>query len=264
MRSMKEPTPPLASYSVGAGPRATVLLHGFLGSGKNLRTLAQRWSEAAPERRLWLPDLPGHGDSPPLAPDSDLDCLAAGVLAGATAAGLTGPLSIVGHSLGGRVALAAARRAPDRLRDVVLLDITPGPIDPARSETRRVLEVLLDAPAEAADRREVRAFFLGRGLSPGLADWLLMNLRSEDGRFRWRIDRQALAVLHDRSMAEDLWPVVERAAVPIRLIRGERSSYVSAADAQRLAAAGGRVDTLAGVGHYVHVDALEALLAALL
>ena len=260
---MTDTTSRLASFTVGGGPRSTVLLHGFLGSGKNLRTLAQSWLQAEPARTLWLPDLRGHGDSPPPGPDADLDSLAADVLAAATAGGLHDPLSIVGHSLGGRVALAAARIAPARIADVVLLDIGPGPIDPARSDTRRVLDVLLAAPAEAADRRELRAYFVAQGLSAGLADWLLMNLRAEHGRLHWRIDRGALATLHDRSLGEDLWPVVEAAPVPLRCIRGGRSSYVSDVDAHRLAAAGVRVDTLPAAGHYVHVDALEALVALL-
>src|SRR5262245_25605070 len=114
---MKTPAP-LVSFVAGAGPRSTLLLHGFLGSGKNLRTLAQRWAALAPARTILVPDLPGHGDSPALPPDADLDALAAAALASAT--GLPGPLTVVGHSLGGRVALAAARRAPDRLSDVVL------------------------------------------------------------------------------------------------------------------------------------------------
>src|SRR3954470_8533691 len=103
-------TTPLVSFSIGSGPRSTVLLHGFLGSGKNLRTLAQRWSAVSPDRTLLLPDLRGHGESPPLTARSDLDSLAEDVLAAAAA--LPGPVSLVGHSLGGRVALAAARRAP--------------------------------------------------------------------------------------------------------------------------------------------------------
>jgi esterase len=254
-------TSPLVSFTIGGGPRSTVLLHGFLGSGKNLRTLAQRWSAVAPERTLLLPDLRGHGESPPLSAGADLDSLAADVLD--AAAGLPSPLSMVGHSLGGRVALAAARRAPGRVADVVLLDIGPGPMDPARSDTRRVLEILLGAPDEAADRRELRAHFVAQGLTPGLADWLLMNLRADQGRLHWRIDRRALAALHDRSMYEDLWPVVEAAPMPIRCIRGGRSSYVPAQEAERLAASGCRVDTLADAGHYVHVDALDALVALL-
>src|SRR4051794_18842788 len=67
----------LASYRLGGGDHPTVLLHGFLGSGKNLRTLAQRWSERDSSRVFVMPDLTGHGASPPLPPDAGVDTLAA-------------------------------------------------------------------------------------------------------------------------------------------------------------------------------------------
>jgi esterase len=254
----------LAHTVVGEGPREVVLLHGFLGSGQNLRGLARRWGERAPARFL-IPDLRGHGTSPRLTPDSDLDQLAADVIATAAAAGFTPPLTLVGHSLGGRVALAAARRAPDQTKEVVLLDITPGAIDPEASESRGVLDLLVAAPATAPDRRTMRAHLMDRGLSGGLADWLLMNLEPDPdgGAYRWRFDRQAFLDLHERFTREDLWPVIDRGEVPVQVIRGGRSRYVSDADAARLQAAGVPVDTLEGAGHHVHVEALDALVDVL-
>lgn len=151
----------LASYTVGSGARPVVLLHGFLGSGRNLRALAQTWSGRDPGRRFLVPDLSGHGASAPLAPGGTMEDMARAVFASAEGAGWSGPLTLVGHSLGGRVALAGAGFAPERIAEIVLLDIGPGPIEPATSESRRVLDVLLAAPAEVADRREMRAFLLG-------------------------------------------------------------------------------------------------------
>src|SRR4051794_18631186 len=103
-------------------------MHGFLGSGKNLRALAQRWSELDAGRRFLLPDLTGHGHSPRPLPETDLRAMAHDVLETAQAEGLSGPLELVGHSLGGRVALGAALVAPEKLARVDLLDITPSPI----------------------------------------------------------------------------------------------------------------------------------------
>ena len=262
--SSATPQAPLATTTLGTGNEAVVLLHGFLGSAKNLRTLAQRWEERRPGRhRFLLADLRGHGDSPPLDDQSSLDVMAADVLSAATLSGLADPFTICGHSLGGRVALAAAEQAPARVRQVVLLDITPGPIDPTRSESRRVLDILVRAPEEAPDRRTMRGFLVGEGLSPGLSDWLLMNLAGTPGAYRWRFDRQALDRLHDRFSRADLWDVVEQGEVPVWAIRGERSSYLPAADIERLQAAGVRVDTLAAAGHHVHVDALPELVELL-
>jgi esterase len=175
--------------------------------------------------------------------------------------GLQGPLQIVGHSLGGRVGLAASLAAPDDVASVALLDITPSRITSETSESGRVLEILRAAPAAAPDRRRMRAALIEGGLSPALADWLTMNVVEEGGSYRWRFDREALARVHERVNAEDLWEAVERpAGHVIRCIRGGGSVYVPAADVERMRRAGCHVDTLEGSGHFVHVDALAPLL----
>jgi esterase len=253
----------LASYRIGDGAQGTVLLHGFLGAGKNLRTLAQRWSARDPGRLFLVPDLTGHGASPPLPAGADLSTLAADVLETVEAEGLPAPLSIVGHSLGGRVALAVARRAPGVVEEVTLLDIAPGPLDePRTGGSRRVLSALLEAPEEAASRRDLRQHLVAAGVGPETADWLAMNVRVDAGRARWTFDRTALARLQEAASAEDLWDFVESGAVSVRCIRGGRSRYVEAGDVARLEAAGCPVVTL-DAGHEVHVEALEPLLDAL-
>jgi len=253
----------LASYRIGAGDHPTVLLHGFLGSGKNLRSLAQRWAERDPSRLFLLPDLTGHGASPPLPPDAGIGTLAADLRETIAAEGLAPPVTLVGHSLGGRVALELAGQDPALVREVVLLDITPGPIDDRLSASRRALEVLLRAPDEAPDRRSLRQSLIDGGLSPGTADWLVMNVRVEDGRARWTFDRGALDRLQTKISADDLWPVVESGQVPVRAIRGGRSGYVRDEDVRRFEGAGASVETLPGAGHDVHVEALDALVSLL-
>ena len=249
---------------IGTGHLTTVLMHGFLGSGKNLRPLARLWSERDPERKLVLVDLPGHGESMALGPGATLCTMARSVLEGVQALAFSEPFALVGHSLGGRVGLAALKLEPMKVASATLLDIGPGPIDPAQSESRRVLDILLDAPEIVTDRSQMRAFLMERGLSKALSDWILMNLKalSDEGssEFTWRIDRRALAELHSSFNLADLWPVVERFGPRIACARGERSAYVSLPDVKRLQANGVRVQTLAGAGHYVHVDALPELL----
>jgi esterase len=157
------------------------------------------------------------------------------------------------------VALALVRLDPTLVRDVVLLDITPGPIDDRLSASRRALAILLAAPDEAPDRRGLRNSLVEGGLTPATADWLAMNVRLEEGRARWTFDRRALDRLQARISADDLWPIVEAGQVPVRAIRGGRSGYVRDEDVRRFEAAGVPVDTLPDAGHDVHVEALEAL-----
>jgi esterase len=252
----------LAAYRLGTGPRGTVLLHGFLGSGANLRRLAQRWIQADPTRTLLVPDLRGHGGSPPLPAGATLATLAGDVLETARLEGLGTPLTLLGHSLGGRVALAAAGLLPRaEVCEVVLVDINPGPLHGSRSDRRFVIDALLTVPEEAPTRRALRDHLLAAGLDGTTADWLVMSARMAGGRCRWSFDRQALDDLFERTGEEDVWDIVEGGAA-VRCIRASRSDCVSDEDVARLRAAGCPVLTLAA-GHDVPTDAPEELLAAL-
>jgi pimeloyl-ACP methyl ester carboxylesterase len=97
-------------FAGGSGP-PLLLIHGFGGAAWN-------FSELAPllrGRSLVVPDLPGHAGSsaPPAAPG-----LAA--YADAVAACLEGPADVLGHSMGGAVALRLAERRPELVRRLVL------------------------------------------------------------------------------------------------------------------------------------------------
>jgi esterase len=250
----------LAFDTRGEGAHTVLLLHGFLGSGRNLASLARRWVEREPRLRVVMPDLTGHGSSPPPPEAPTLGDVASDVLELAATSGADEPLTIVGHSFGGRVALKMRALAPDRVGALVLLDITPGALPEGIGNVDGVLARVLAAPARVAARDEMRRYFLDAGISPALTDWVLLNLTQDSGGLRWRLDREKIEALHASSSREDLWPLVD---ARVRCVRGERSSFVSDADAARLRGLGCEVVTLAGAGHFVHVDAQAALLEAL-
>lgn len=243
---------------VGTGSTPVVLLHGFMGSGRNLRTLALRWAEQDPSKTFFLVDLPGHGESPVPDEAATLQTMAAKVIAtvGAQAA------HWVGHSLGGRVALAAVDANPSAVKTVSMLDIGPSAIAVEASESGSVLEVLRRAPATAAARGVLRDFLMREGLSKHISEWLLTNVVSEGEQVRWRFDREALHRLHLRVNSQDLWAVAERRERPVLCVRGDRSNYVTEEDVTRLTALGVPVKEVPS-GHFVHVEALEPLLREL-
>ncbi len=245
----------------GEGPLVTLLLHGFMGSGRNLSSLARRWVELDPSRTLIFPDMTGHGESPALREPPDLEQIARDVLELAEHAVGHEAVPIVGHSMGGRVALKARLLAPERVEAVTLLDITPDPIRSRAGNLDPVVEALLRAPAVADDRQHFRDHFEQAGLSRGLTDWLLMNLvRRDDGALHWRFDREALDALQKSSRDEDLWDGV---AGPTLCVRGGRSPFVSDDEVARMQAAGVRVHTIENAGHFLHVDAQAELLEIL-
>jgi pimeloyl-ACP methyl ester carboxylesterase len=245
----------LAEVMRGEGPRPVVLLHGFLGSSRNLSMIVRAWQERSSEHRFLSLDLPGHGRSPPLPADGDLDHMADQVWRAMRARDCEEAL-VVGHSLGARVGLAMVRRQHP-LRRLAMLDMTPGPLGP--TETQSVLDVLLQAPARAASREAMLQHL--SALPPALADWLSMNLERTPNGVQWRFDRDALVRFHLQHIEEDLWDTAAVAADRIHVLVGGRSSYVPVPDATRMGELGIDVQRLDQAGHFVHVDALEPVVA---
>lgn len=236
----------------GDGSRVALLLHGFLGSSRNLGALARRWSAADASVRILQVDLPGHGRSPPLAPASSLIEVAGDVYECLDSLGLETPVPVVGHSMGGRVALAMRRTAPHRVGRITLLDIMPGPTTGVSAGS--VARDLLELPDEAEDREAMAEPLRQKGHSAALIDWLLMNLVRETNGYRWRIDRRAIYDLHLRSTDLDFWPEVEQAPEDTWMIRGGDSDYVGRADVDRFERLGVVVETVPGAGHFLHAD----------
>jgi 3-oxoadipate enol-lactonase len=103
-------------YFVGGSGPPIVLVHGLGGMASNWRLVAP---ELAAERRVIVPELPGHGGSAPFADVQSLDPYADAVLAVADAEGAV-PAPWVGHSLGGLLGLRATLRRPEAVTGLVL------------------------------------------------------------------------------------------------------------------------------------------------
>jgi pimeloyl-ACP methyl ester carboxylesterase len=103
-------------YLVGGSGPPLVLVHGLGGAASNWRLVAP---DLARERRVILPDLPGHGGSAPIRGVRDVDPYAEVVLAVAAHEDAL-PAPWVGHSLGGLVGLRAAVLRPDAVTGLVL------------------------------------------------------------------------------------------------------------------------------------------------
>ncbi|MDF1563955.1 MAG: alpha/beta fold hydrolase [Deltaproteobacteria bacterium] len=247
----------LASRRQGSGARPLVLLHGFLGAGRNLSSLARLLLQRQPDLLLHLPDLPGHGASAPSPRGAGFPAMAAEMERFLADLGQAEPVDLAGHSFGARVALATLDLAPQRVARVAILDMTPGSLHAPAAD--RMVADLQAAPDRFPSRAEAEAYFRAHTGDEQLIAWLSMNLeRKGDGAVGWRIDRDYLAAVHAATRTVDLWPVVERHPERIALLRGGRSPLVSSGDLERLAALGIEVETLEASGHFLHVDAPEA------
>ena len=110
---------PLAHQEIGDGP-PLIVLHGLFGSARNWTSVARR---LAARRRVYALDLRNHGDSP-WADDMDYPAMAGDVVAFMDAHGMD-RAALLGHSMGGKVAMAAALDHGPRVACLVVVDIAP-------------------------------------------------------------------------------------------------------------------------------------------
>jgi pimeloyl-ACP methyl ester carboxylesterase len=252
--------------------RAIAFLHGILGSGKNLKSIATQFVQQKPEWTAWLVDLRGHGQSPKGTAEPSLEAAARDVVALGTRGGL--PLgAIVGHSLGGKIALEVARIGEiASLRDIVTLDSVPSAREPIMGgdsplEIMKIIEAL---PSPIAAISSFVTELERAGLTRELAQWLAGSLRREGDSVRFALDLAELRALLRDYFARDLWSVVENppGQTRVHLVIGERSGSYSAADRQRalqIAASNDRVTVdMLPAGHWVHVDDPDGVVRTLL
>jgi len=254
----------------GAHPtpgQTAFILHGILGSRRNWRSFTRRLAQRYPDWRYVTVDLRGHGDAHGLPGPHTVDACAADLARLAAALG-TAPLSVVGHSFGGKVALRYAARAPANLTSVWSLDSPPGlwRRETAGDEIARVFAAIRSLAMPAENRVAVSEHFVAQGFGRGVAGWMTTNVHRTAQGVEWRFDLPVLESLISDYANLDVWDVIERpptGVVPHVLVAGKGARWSSVAQ-RRLASAGqARQHHLAESGHWVHVDDPDGLMDAL-
>ena len=238
----------------GAGRRPLVVLHGLLGSSRNWLSAG---ADLAATRNVWALDLRNHGKSPQAGLMS-YGAMVEDVVGWLDAQPFGGePVEIMGHSMGGKVAMALACRHPERVARLVVVDIAPKVYLPHahRAEFAAMNELRLDG---LVSRGEAELRFEARVSDWAMRKFLATNLeRREDGAgWRWAINlpviTAALPELEKSPLAEG-----EGFAGPTLFVTGGKSRYVEAGDVgeimRRFPQA--RVEVIAGSGHNPHMEA---------
>jgi esterase len=231
-----------------------IILHGFLGSLDNWRTVSRRLSDSY---KVYSVDLRNHGESPhsdlmnyPIMAEDLLEFLDEHNLPEA---------NLLGHSMGGKVAMQLATGYPDRVSKLIVVDIAPKAYPPFQ---RPLLEALrsLDlkrfksfGEIEAALASEVHDVTTRRFLIKNLA-------RDPSIGFRWKIDLAAII----KNYEELAKSIVARSKFnkPACFIRAGRSKYMQNDDAATILEIfpHAKIIAIPDAGHWVHVDAPEEFL----
>lgn len=239
--------------ATGAG---TLLLHGY-GSDSLSWLLNQPALE--PLGALHAVDLPGHGNADADVGDGRIDTLAQRVAQALDAAGLS-RLDLVGHSLGGAVAMRLARSRPDLVGSLAL--IAPAGLG------QGVDAGFLDAYPELDDAAAATALMQRLVLQPRLIGRVLvarvLAQLAEPGR-RDALRRIARSLRDEAAAIEADAEAIGRldaAALPRLVVWGARDA-INPPDSDRLARFGGQTRVVDEAGHLPHIESAKAVNAAL-
>jgi esterase len=236
--------------AVGEGP-PLIILHGLLGSADNWRSMSRRLGA---HYQVFAVDLRNHGRSPH-SDIFDYDVMTADLREFTEQQALR-RIMLLGHSIGGKVAMQFALDYSEQVNRLVIVDIAPQPYELSQ---RYILEALLSLDlTRYKSFTEVDAALAEKISDKSLRQFLLKNLaRDENGRLRWKIHLAAIDRNYDK-LGRGLAP--ERSFdKPTLCIRGGRSNYIGDDDAPliRQIFPQAQIATLPEAGHWVHVDAPE-------
>ena len=240
------------------GERCIVLLHGYLES-------LLVWDDFVPllykQLRVVTLDLPGHGISVVTGECHTMEFLADTVAEGLKALGIQ-RCTLVGHSMGGYVALAFCERHPDMLDGLVLLSSTPNPDTEEKAENRRREIALVRAGKKEMLARVAPAAGFAEENRTRMADAIedlteQVFVTEEEG---------IVALLNGMIARKDQNEMLRRTKVPVLFILGRKDNYIPVEAAEKMVAdhPEARVVWLEHSGHMGFLEEPEATAKALL
>lgn len=258
--------PSIHSVLVGedSAPRRLVFLHGLFGRGKNFSSIAKALQ---PEFQSLLVDLPNHGKS---AWTEEFDYVQmADAVAEHLAAGFAqdGPVDVLGHSMGGKVAMILALRHPELVRRLVVEDVAPVDTGSGRSEFDHLLGSLAAVDLDSiTSRSDADAALQDPIPQRGVRGFLLQNLIRVAGGFGWEPNLQLLHGQLDRVMGFPADRVEGQSFDgPVLWMAGGRSHYIKDEDQPTMEGWFPQTlrVTIRDASHWVHSEQPEAFTSAL-
>ncbi len=245
----------------GVGKPPLVLLHGLLGSSRNWQSAG---ADLAATFHVFALDLRNHGRSPH-APLMTYEAMLYDVLAWLDANGLA-RVTLLGHSMGGKVAMLLACRFPQRVERLIVVDIAPKDYLSHAHRAEFAAMNALDLRA-LNSRGEAEARFEAHVADWGMRKFLATNLERDSGAggWKWLVNLPVLTASLPSIEASSL-TASDRFDGPTDFIIGEKSNYVLSEDhaAIRRHFPFSRIVTIAGSGHNPHMEARVAFVKAVL
>jgi len=242
------------------GPRV-VFLHGLFGQGKNWNTIAKALSKST---RVTLVDLPNHGRSA-WTDHFSYPEMAGQVAELLKAQGEGDQYVVVGHSMGGKVAMTLALLQPELVKRLCVVDVSPVTTREFTDFDTFVRGMRAMDLQNLTDRRDADVQLAGYVSDPNIRGFLLQNLRRNNSGatgWRWQVN---LAMLGDHLDEMGDWPDLHAKPYegPVLWLAGDESPYIQPEYASAMRALFPRVQlvTIKEAGHWVHSEQPHVFLA---
>ncbi|GAB4333129.1 MAG: alpha/beta fold hydrolase [Flammeovirgaceae bacterium] len=232
---------------LGAG-KPLIILHGVFGNSDNWLTISKKIAE---RYEVFLLDQRNHGQSPH-SEVFDYQAMTDDLLEFVEEHQLIEPI-IVGHSMGGKVAMSFALQYPEKTGKLVVVDIAPRAYPPHHEA---ILKGLKNMPlAKLTTRQEADDFLSEYVPELSTRQFLLKNLyRDESGKFAWRINLPVI----DRQMPVILGNISSKNTFdkPTLFMGGELSKYIQPPDYEQIRALFPKASIryVKGAGHWVQAE----------
>ncbi|MDE0841897.1 MAG: alpha/beta fold hydrolase [Cellvibrionales bacterium] len=236
------------NYSRRGEGSSVVLMHGMFGSQGNLGTVARALSENFNTLSL---DLRNHGGSPH-DPMMSLETMAEDLIETLDSLAID-RVALLGHSLGGKVAMQAALTYPERIAKLVVADIAPVSYTQSHNPILDALRVLDESVIRGRKQADdILARYEG---DAGVRGFLLQNLlRVDGGEYRLRLNVAAISThyFHGLMAAPEGQPYKQ----PVLFIKGQMSAYIQDKHRENMRRMfpASTVEVIDGAGHWLHSE----------
>ncbi|NVK29434.1 MAG: alpha/beta fold hydrolase [Gammaproteobacteria bacterium] len=223
-----------------------ITLHGLFGSWDNLGVVAK---SLAASRKVYALDLPNHGRSAHTTKIS-YPQLAATICQWMDERDLH-TINLVGHSMGGKVAMAIALTHPNRVKKLCVIDIAPKRYSPSHQAIFQAMHDIVTA--NPSTRSEADKLMQRYVEDSTVRSFLLKNWVRQDNGFAWRHNLSTLESHYDDILD---WPIEGRFEGDTLFIKGGLSPYISHEDQPLIAAQfpNAKAKIIEGTEHWPHAQ----------
>lgn len=229
-----------------------IILHGVFGSSDNWQTVGK---ELSMRFKVFLVDQRNHGNSPH-SDEFDYNVMADDILELMLSEGID-QAHILGHSMGGKVAMTFATRYPERVKKLIVVDISPRHYEPHHAQIFRAFRSLkLDMLKSRQEADEQMSYTIPEF---GVRQFILKNLTREGDTFVWKLNLDVIEKNADKigeELAEDDWFNGH-----VLFIGGGNSKYIQESDHARIRQhfPNAIIKMVPGAGHWVHAEQPKTL-----